>query len=69
MVTESVLHIRDRHMAYQYQNVWKQVTPALAEEITAFWIAEKALPRNAKPDARAQQVVVVMRDDDGAGRG
>lgn len=53
-------------MAYQYQNVWKQVTPALAEEITAFWIAEKALPRNAKPDARAQQVVVVMRDDDGA---
>lgn len=53
-------------MAYQYQNVWKQVTPALAEEITAFWIAEKALPRNAKPDARAQQVVVVMRDDDGS---
>lgn len=53
-------------MAYEYQNVWKHITPELAEEITAFWIAEKALPKGAKPDARAQQVVVVMRDDKGA---
>ncbi len=53
-------------MAYEYQNVWKHITPELAEEITAFWIAEKALPKSAKPDARAQQVVVVMRDDQGA---
>jgi len=53
-------------MAYEYQNVWKQISPELAEEITAFWIAEKALPKNAKPDARAQQVAVVMRDDQGA---
>ena len=53
-------------MAYEYQNVWKHITPELAEEITAFWIAEKALPKSAKPDARAQQVVVVMRDDGGA---
>ena len=53
-------------MAYEYQNVWKRITPELAEEITAFWVAESALPKGAKPDARAQQVVVIMRDDKGA---
>jgi hypothetical protein len=53
-------------MPYQYQTVWKAVSQELAAEITAFWRQEKALPKGADPDGRAQQVVVVMRDADGA---
>lgn len=53
-------------MPYKYETVWKNVGPDLAAEITEFWIKEKALPKGADADARAQQVVVVMRDDGGA---
>jgi hypothetical protein len=51
---------------YQYQTVWKKVSPELAAEITAFWIDAKALPKGADPGERAQQVAVIMRDGSGA---
>lgn len=53
-------------MPYQYQPVWKNVSPELAAEITAFWVQEKALPKGSDAEGRAQQVVVIMRDNSGA---
>lgn len=50
-------------MAYQYQSVWKKITPELITELTDFWVRENALPKGAQPVRRAEQVVVVMRDD------
>lgn len=50
-------------MAYQYQTVWKQITPELIKELTDFWVRENALPKGAQPARRAEQVVIVMRDD------
>ena len=50
-------------MTYQYQNVWKKLTPELITEITEFWANEKALPKDAQPTKRAEQVVVIMRDE------
>jgi hypothetical protein len=52
-------------MEFQYQPVWKKITPELIQEIIAFWTAENALPKHEKPEARAQQAVVVMRDTEG----
>lgn len=53
-------------MPYQYQTVWKKVSPELAAEITGFWIDAKALPKGSDPGERAQQVAVIMRDGSGA---
>ncbi|HWS40756.1 MAG TPA: hypothetical protein VN247_05645, partial [Arenimonas sp.] len=53
-------------MAYQYQNVWKNHTPELIAEISEFWTKEKALTEDSQPINRAQQVVIVMRDDNNA---
>lgn len=50
-------------MAYQYQTVWKNITPELIKELTDFWVRENALPKGAQPARRAEQVVIVMRDD------
>ena len=50
-------------MTYHYQNVWKQHSPELITEITDFWIKEHALPKDAQPAKRAEQVVAVMRDE------
>ena len=50
-------------MAYQYQSVWKKTTPELITELTDFWVRENALPKGAQPARRAEQVVMVMRDD------
>lgn len=52
-------------MEFTYQPVWKKITPELTQEIIAFWTAEDALPKQEKPEARAQQAVVVMRDPEG----
>ncbi len=52
-------------MPYQYETVWKKVSPELAAEITAFWTDAKALPKGADPHERAQQVAVIMRDANG----
>lgn len=49
-------------MTYQFQNVWKKLTPELITEITEFWAKEKALSKDAQPAKRAEQVVVIMRD-------
>lgn len=47
------------------QRVWKQVTPALAEEIAAFWKLHQAIEDDAVAHARAKQVVCVARDEAG----
>ena len=52
-------------MTFTYENVWKNTTPELTQEIIAFWTEEKALPKDSKPEARAQQTVIIMRDKDG----
>ena len=52
-------------MPYQYNNVWKQITPELSTELAAFWKSENALPANENAEIRAQQAVVVMRDEQG----
>lgn len=52
-------------MEFQYQVVWKKITPELTQEIVEFWSVEKALPIRENPEARAQQAVVVMRDSNG----
>jgi hypothetical protein len=49
-------------VTYKYQNVWKKITPELITEITEFWAKENALPKEAQPAKRAEQVVAIMRD-------
>ena len=51
---------------YRFENTWQKVNQQLAAEILAFWTAESALPPDEDPDVRARQVVVLMRDADGA---
>ncbi|WP_240125673.1 hypothetical protein [Thermomonas alba] len=46
--------------------VWKQVTPALTEEVVAFWREHKAIADEAVARARAQQLVCIARDEAGA---
>jgi hypothetical protein len=46
--------------------VWKQVTPALVDELTRFWLDHNAIANVDKAALRAQQAVVVARDGDGA---
>jgi hypothetical protein len=53
-------------VTYQYQNVWKKLTPELITEITAFWASEKALPETAQATRRAEHAVVLMRDENNA---
>ena len=52
-------------MTFKYENVFGKITPELAQEIIAFWTEEKALPKDAKPERRAQQAVIAMRDEQG----
>lgn len=53
-------------MAIEIIPVWKQVTPALRDELIGFWAANGALVDRQKAAARAAQAVVVARDGDGA---
>lgn len=46
--------------------VWRQVTPELAQELIAFWREQKAIVDDAAAEQRAQQVVCIARDADGA---
>jgi hypothetical protein len=46
--------------------VWKQVTPALLEELVAFWTANGAVTDPQRAVARANEVVCVVRDENGA---
>ena len=50
-------------MSYHYINVWKKISPELSAEIIKFWTDEKALPKDAQPTKRVEQVVMIMRDD------
>ena len=52
-------------MKFTYENIWKEITTELSQEIIAFWTDEKALPKDSKPEARAKQAVIAMRDKDG----
>lgn len=46
--------------------VWRQVTPALAEELMRFWLDHKAIANAEQAARRAQQAIVVARDAGGA---
>jgi len=46
--------------------VWQQVTPALVDELTRFWLQHRAVADAEKATERARQVVLVARDGDGA---
>ena len=52
-------------MTYRFDTVWNACTPALSEEIIAFWTSENALPAEDDPAERTGQTVVVARDSDG----
>lgn len=45
--------------------VWKQLTPALGEELMAFWGSNKAIVDDTTAAARATQVVCIVRDEGG----
>lgn len=45
--------------------VWQQVTPALAEELVAFWLQHDAMRDRARAAQRASQAVAIARDADG----
>lgn len=53
-------------MAIDIIPVWKQVTPALTEELLSMWQGSNAMPNPTAADARAGQAVCVGRDEDGA---
>ncbi len=53
-------------MSASFVPAWKQVTPALAEELAAFWREHKAIGNDAEMARRAQQAVCVARDEAGA---
>ena len=48
------------------ESVWGVVTPALRDELVAFWLAHGAFADAAQARVRAQQAVLVARDADGA---
>lgn len=53
-------------MKTRIDNVWRQVTPELADELVAFWKDNKAIDDSARARDRAQQAVCTLRDDSGA---
>lgn len=52
-------------MSVTFIPVWKQVTPALAGELAAFWREHRAIGNQAEAGLRAQQAVCVARDEAG----
>jgi hypothetical protein len=52
-------------MTFKYDAIWKKITPELTQEIIDFWTEENALPKSEAPEARAQQAVIAMRDEEG----
>ena len=47
---------------YEIENVWKQVSEDLKNEIIRFWEGNNALPTGEDPEERAGQVVFVVRN-------
>ncbi len=52
-------------MSVTFVPVWKQVTPALAQELTTFWREHRAIGNQAEAELRAQQAVCIARDEAG----
>lgn len=53
-------------MKAEFHPVWKQVTPELAQELMAFWQANKAIVEAGAAANRALQAVCIARDEAGA---
>ena len=53
-------------MSFQVVPVWQQVTPALEQELLAFWQRNNAIATAERAATRARQAVCVGRDADGA---
>lgn len=53
-------------MSVTFLPVWKQVTPALAQELAAFWRENRAIGNPAEAELRARQAVCIARDGAGA---
>lgn len=53
-------------MSFQVVPVWKQVTPALEQELLAFWQRNNAIADASRAAERARQAVCIGRDADGA---
>ena len=47
------------------QDCWREVTPALAEEIVALWRAERAIGDDTEAARRTAEAVCIARDSDG----
>jgi len=52
-------------MSFQIVPVWQQVTPALEQELLAFWQRNNAMPDASRAAERARQAVCIGRDADG----
>ncbi len=52
-------------MSFDIVPAWRQVTPALEDELVAFWQGNGVLADTARAAARARQAVCVGRDGDG----
>ena len=53
-------------MKIETLQVWKKVTPALGEELMAFWRSNNAIADDAVAAKRATQAVCIARDEAGA---
>ena len=49
-------------MSFAIVPVWKQVAPALEQELVGFWRDHDAIPDEARAVRRAAQAVCVVRD-------
>ncbi|MBW1785502.1 MAG: hypothetical protein JRK53_02610 [Deltaproteobacteria bacterium] len=48
---------------YSFENVWQRVSTDLNNEIIEFWKRNHALPSGEDPEERADQVVLVVRNE------
>ena len=46
--------------------VWKQVSPALEQELVDFWREQKAIPNQEEARKRAGQAICILRNEEGA---
>ena len=51
---------------FTLENVWRDKSEALQEEIVAYWLAQKALPSREQAVQRLPQVIMLLRDAGGA---
>ena len=52
-------------MTHKIEAVWKKTTPELEQEISGFWVSEKALPNAEAAMLRAKQAVCIARNESG----